>query len=158
MRFFSVTAAFHFVPRFEFIESNTDLLTPRLADPVGAVLLAIVALLLRTGLFINPPAPGLEGDYTGNPQYEIGSTITLEWSTSWSNIELDLLQENTKENARSLLGKKTFRAASGITTNEPNHFQITIPTPASMYTPCPTAASISGAGEKLSRPSSTSAS
>lgn len=45
-------------------------------------------------VFINPPQPGPDHEYSKNNVYALGSTINLQWTTSWDAMQLLLWQND----------------------------------------------------------------
>ena len=69
-------------------------------NSMASCALCILALLVNavcasSGVFHNPPAAGPERDYSANPIYYVGDTISANWSTSIVNTSLFITQERT---------------------------------------------------------------
>ncbi|OAG45221.1 hypothetical protein AYO21_00569 [Fonsecaea monophora] len=63
----------------------------------------------QENIFLNPPTNGVNNDFTQNPTYVQGSTITLQWETTYPSTDL-VIWQNGNPNSQLL--------AAGITTTK----------------------------------------
>ncbi|OAP57693.1 hypothetical protein AYL99_08431 [Fonsecaea erecta] len=65
----------------------------------------------QDNIFLNPPTNGINNDFTQNPTYVQGSTITLQWETTYPSTDL-VIWQNGNPNSQVLEGGITATTLS----------------------------------------------
>jgi hypothetical protein len=78
------------------------------------LLFALVAISAAQGeanIFLNPPTNGINNDFTQNPTYILGSTITLLWTTDYPSTDL-VIWQNGNPASQTLECREAFQPSS----------------------------------------------